>query len=325
MERRGGGSNPYGNTRQEESRQTGIRDRLHKELTGLGTDGGVKLGGKILSLERIKRDGTLVNKLGYQLIKLIARAFKDRWDSVDSYQGLGQFRTDSAADNTAFGGLISPDEVREGLRTMKAGTASGPDGLSKKALLAWDPTGTKLAKMFSIWLMVGSVPKALKVCRTTLIPKSIDPAVCAHMSGWRTLTIGSVLMRLYSKLLNSRLTGVCSISPRQRGFISSPGCSENLMILNGLISETRRRGLGLAVVFIDFARAFDSVSHAHILEMLNHRGVDKHIIGVIQDCYEGVTTKVAVKGEEGPTIDMRIGVKKGDPMSPLLFNLALDP
>ncbi|KAJ7986764.1 hypothetical protein DPEC_G00331770 [Dallia pectoralis] len=42
----------------------------------------------------------------------------------------------------------------------------------------------------------------------------------------------------------------------------------------------------------------------------------------MRDSYDGVTIKV---GGEGPTIDMRIGVKQGDPLSPLLLNLALDP
>ncbi|KAJ7986736.1 hypothetical protein DPEC_G00331490 [Dallia pectoralis] len=255
----------------------------------------------------------------------IALAFKSGWDVADPYLGLGQFSSDHGADNIVFLRPITPDEVKSGLRSIKNGSAAGPDGLSKKALKTWDPTGTKLAKMYSMWLALGRMPKVFKQCRTTLIPKSLDPDVRAQTTGWRPLTIGSVVTRLYSKVLNSRLTEACSISPRQRGFISSPGCSENLLILDGLISETRRRSLGLAVVFIDFARAFDSVSHSHILDALRQRSLDSHIIRVIEDSYKGVTTTVAVEGEEGPTIDMRIGVKQGDPLSPLLFNLALDP
>lgn len=97
------------------------------------------------------------------------------------------------------------------------------------------------------------------------------------------------------------------------------------MILDGLIRQSWARSERLAVVLVDFARAFDSVSHVHILDVLRQRGLDEHIIGVVGDSYTNVTTTIAVNGELSPPIDVRIGVKQGDPMSPLLFNLALDP
>ncbi|NXG54087.1 PO21 protein, partial [Psilopogon haemacephalus] len=72
-------------------------------------------------------------------------------------------------------------------------------------------------------------------------------------------------------------------------------------------------------------KAFDSVSHAHILAVLKQRGVDQHIIGLIRDLHENINT--CIKTEEGKTqpIGIKNGVKQGDPMSPLLFNLCIDP
>ncbi|KAL8163281.1 UNVERIFIED_CONTAM: hypothetical protein K2H54_016693 [Gekko kuhli] len=37
-----------------------------------------------------------------------------------------------------------------------------------------DPGGKRLASLFNIWLMVGYVPKAVKQCRSILIPKDIE-------------------------------------------------------------------------------------------------------------------------------------------------------
>lgn len=84
---------------------------------------------------------------------------------------------------------------------------------------------------------------------------------------------GGVL--LMSAILRSRLERACALNERQRGFIRAPGCSENLTLLDGLIKLRKRESLPLAVVFIDFAKAFDSVSHDHLKAALVERGVDR--------------------------------------------------
>ncbi|NXX51919.1 PO21 protein, partial [Tricholaema leucomelas] len=72
-------------------------------------------------------------------------------------------------------------------------------------------------------------------------------------------------------------------------------------------------------------KAFDSVNHSHILSVLKQKGVDEHIIALITELYRNVTTSIQVKKARTESIGIHIGVKQGDPMSPLLFNLALDP
>ncbi|NXC34414.1 POLR protein, partial [Campylorhamphus procurvoides] len=72
-------------------------------------------------------------------------------------------------------------------------------------------------------------------------------------------------------------------------------------------------------------KAFDTVSHQHILMGLKQRGVDPHIINLISNMYENIHATISTKEGEAEPIQIWVGVKQGDPMSPLLFNLALDP
>ncbi|NXV46828.1 PO21 protein, partial [Uria aalge] len=41
--------------------------------------------------------------------------------------------------------------------------------------------------------------------------------------------------------------------------------------------------------------------------------------------YHNINTRIDLKNEHSDTIGIRIGVKQGDPMSPILFNLSVDP
>lgn len=58
---------------------------------------------------------------------------------------------------------------------------------------------------------------------------------------------------------------------------------------------------------------------------LRQKGVDNHIITLITNLYRNINTCISMRNEQlGPT-GIQIGVKQGDPMSPLLFNLSVDP
>lgn len=75
----------------------------------------------------------------------------------------------------------------------------------------------------------------------------------------------------------------------------------------------------------DFAKAFDYVSHEHLQRVLKQRDLDQHIMALIGSTYEKSTTRIIIDRMKSSMIDMSVGVKQGDPMSPLLFNLALEP
>ncbi|NXC76779.1 POLR protein, partial [Anhinga anhinga] len=82
-------------------------------------------------------------------------------------------------------------------------------------------------------------------------------------------------------MLTARLTKACPINSRQSGFIRSAGCSENLKLLQLLIHNAKREHRPLGVVFVDLAKAFNTVSHYHIISSLKQKGTDSHIIALI--------------------------------------------
>ncbi|NWI48640.1 POLR protein, partial [Picathartes gymnocephalus] len=93
-------------------------------------------------------------------------------------------------------------------------------------------------------------------------------------------------------ILTARLSKACPLNPRQRGFIRAAGCSENLKLLQNIIWSAKREHRPLGVVFVDIAKAFDTVSHQHILHVLQQRGVDPHIVSLVNDMYENIRTYI---------------------------------
>ncbi|NXY07090.1 PO21 protein, partial [Pteruthius melanotis] len=89
-------------------------------------------------------------------------------------------------------------------------------------------------------------------------------------------------------IATARLVRACPINPRQRGFICASGCSENLKLLQLLFKSTKEEHQDLGVVFVDIAKAFDTVCHQHIIAGLVQRGVDLHIIHLVNEMYKTI-------------------------------------
>ena len=217
---------------------------------------------------------------------------------------------------------FTAEEVMKAYGSTKKSSAPGPDGLKLGTIRDFDPKGETLAALFSCWALSGRVPDSLKGNRSLLIPKGNEDL---HKIGnWRPLTISSMILRLFTKLLSKRLMDDMIICPRQRGFIRAAGCYENLTALSSMIEHGKRRN-GIAVTFLDLAKAFDTVSHHHIEVALKRHGVPKIVGDLILNLYSNASTSFCVNGDQTAGIAILRGVKQGDPLSSWLFNLCMDP
>jgi hypothetical protein len=76
---------------------------------------------------------------------------------------------------------------------------------------------------------------------------------------------------------------------------------------------------------VDISKAFDTVPHSAIEPCLARKGVPVPIIELIKCMYDGTYTNIKSRNNMGVKIKILRGVKQGDPLSPLLFNLCLEP
>lgn len=85
------------------------------------------------------------------------------------------------------------------------------------------------------------------------------------------------------------------------------------------MKKCRKRKKDLYIASIDVSNAFGSLPYWVIFEALRISGAEEEFISIIKDIYTGVTT--SYKTSEGISAT---GVKQGDPLSGVIFIIAID-
>ena len=216
---------------------------------------------------------------------------------------------------------ITLDELNLVIKSMGKNKAPGADG-RKVSSLCEIPPKDLLAQM-NLWLTGGGLPACLCEGRTTLIPKVIgtnDPAK------FRPITVTSVLVRAFHKVLTDRTEVHCPVSSRQKAFRSGDGLAENVLILQSVlkIATDTRKPRNLSIAFLDVKKAFDSVSHQSMLIAAKRHGMPGPLLRYIENIYSEGFTKLRSEEKESGVVKTKRGVRQGDSLSCPLFNMVVD-
>uniref|UniRef100_A0A1I7U240 Reverse transcriptase domain-containing protein n=1 Tax=Caenorhabditis tropicalis TaxID=1561998 RepID=A0A1I7U240_9PELO len=129
---------------------------------------------------------------------------------------------------------------------------------------------------------------------------------------------------LFKELLSVGELNTNSLIPFPHSFYRFSPDDKSIGILRSAIDVAKGRGRSLSVAWLDLTNAFGSVPHELIEQTLIAYGFPEMVVHVIKDMYKGAAIRVKSKYEKSDRIQIKSGVKQGDPISPTLFNMCLE-
>lgn len=211
----------------------------------------------------------------------VRRLYNDLWGRTGPMNLEISDKSTSELPLGDYFGPITVGEVEDRIEKIRKKSAAGPDGLLKDNLLI-PGLPIILVKSFNMLWYSFYFPILCKENRTTLIPKPNKNA--SNVENWRPITIGSILSRMFSSILDGRLRSGITQNIRQKGFTSESRYKLNIKLMNAALDHCKRNRGG-AFTIVDISKAFDTILHSAVRPCLARKGVPTPIIDLIVEMY----------------------------------------
>ena len=105
------------------------------------------------------------------------------------------------------------------------------------------------------------------------------------------------------------------------GFRQGLGTREAIVATQVLVQNCYDQRKNVCLCFIDYEKAFDRVQHHKLMQLLKRLDIDHKDIQCIEKLYWNQTAQIKLSNTMSNPIQVRMGVRQGCVLSPLLFNL----
>lgn len=180
---------------------------------------------------------------------------------------------------------------------------------------------TELTTFYNIIIKTGSIPKEWKTSITIPIHKKGEKK---DPKNYRGICLLSTVLKLLTKILSQNLTEQININEEQQGFRRNRSTVDAIFILRQIIEKSIEYNKPAFLCFVDLTQAFDRVKLRDVINILQENNINKKIIQIVMDLNTNNYTRIMSDGTTTREVPVSTGIRQGDSLSPILFNLILD-
>ena len=219
---------------------------------------------------------------------------------------------------------ISLGEVEEAVRRLKLGRACGVDEIPAEL---WKHGGDVVIEALynlitKIW-EAEDLPDQWREALIVPIFKKGDRKECGN---YRGISLLCTAYKVLSYILLQRLSPLAEevLGEYQCGFRPGRSPIDQIFILRQILEKKREYNSEVHNLFMDFKKAYDSIHREGLFNIMTEFGFSRKLVKMTSVCLRGVRSRILAEGQVSDAFDVNTGLRQGDGLSPLLFNLVLE-
>ena len=167
----------------------------------------------------------------------------------------------------------------------------------------------------------GYLPRPFRTAAVSLIYKK---GAADSLDNYRPISVLPTAYKIVTKALAMRLAGLMSaiVPPNQCGFIKGRDIRTNILEAHLAKAFLADYGSTGAMLFVDFVKAYDTLSREFMLDVLHRLGFGAAFLRAIFTLHNFTFAVFVVNNFHTRAVQLFSGVCQGCPLAPLLFALA---
>ena len=163
-------------------------------------------------------------------------------------------------------------------------------------------------------------PDEWKKATVIPLPKINNPK---QVSDFRPISLlplpGNIIEKLLHSQLINHLENNSLLNSKQNGFRKFHNTSDSVFRLCYDLSTSMKKNHHTAAVFVDFAKAFDSINHVKLVNKLKTFSLETKAVLWLKDYLSDRRQRVMVNGDFSNWDTIKYGVPQGSILGPLFF------